>query len=271
MKKILCPTDFSTTAGNAIAYAARLAKQIHAELTLLNVQSLLDHTPAKAIRGEEVHVEAVTTQLAMQCREVTKTFNIPCGSEVITAITSISNAIGNKAAAYDLIVMGTKGPAGLFEFFSGTNTYKVIRKSSTPVLLIPEACVFASIAHVVYAFDYWRKIDLPIQQLINFTKPLKSNLTVLQIMEQSVSLAAKKELLSFQQVVKDLYPDEPLYFETLHTNNLISAIHQYIVKNQANVLALCAEDHGFLESLFHKSVIKAFSVIAEYPVFVFHE
>ena len=271
MKKIICPTDFSASANNAIAYAAKLAKQVHAELTLLNVQSLFDHTPAEAIWGEELNVEAATAQLEAQCREVTSVFKIPCYSEVITSIASISKAIGDKAARYDLIVMGTSGPADVFEFFSGTNTYHVIRKSSTPLLLIPEICGYTDITKVVYAFDYWRKSDLPIQQLIGFTKPVNSSLTVLQIMEESVSRDAEKELVSFQHVVRDLYPNEPLDFDILHTDNLINAIHQYIVKNEVDVLALCAEDYGFLEALFHKSVIKAFSVIAEYPVFVFHE
>jgi hypothetical protein len=45
MKKILCPTDFSETAHNAIAYAAKLAKATNCELTLLNVQSMFDFTP----------------------------------------------------------------------------------------------------------------------------------------------------------------------------------------------------------------------------------
>jgi nucleotide-binding universal stress UspA family protein len=271
MKTILCPTDFSSTADNAIAYAAKMAKHVHADLTLLNVQSLLERAPVEAIWGEDWNVETASARLEAQCREVQNVFKIPCDSEVATAITSTTKTIGEVAKKYDLVIMGTKGPTDLFHFFAGSNTYNVIRKSSTPVLLIPEGCGYTDVTQVVYAFDYWRKADLPIRQLINFTKPLQSKLTVLQIMEESVSLKAKKETQEFQQLVKELYPEEPLDFDTIHTGTLINSIHHYMLEHEADVLALCAEDHGFIEALFHKSVIKAFTVIAKYPVFVFHE
>jgi len=271
MKTILCPTDFSSTADNAIVYAAKMAKHLHADLTLLNVQSLFDQTPVEAIWGEDWNVESNAVRLASQTREVRNVFKIPCDSEVVTAITSTTKRIGEAAKDYDLVIMGTKGPTDLFHFFAGSNTYNVIRKSSTPVLLIPEGCGYSEVTGVVYAFDYWRKADLPIRQLINFTRPLKSNLTVLQIMEESVSLKAKRETEAFQQLVKDIYPEELLDFDTIHTSHLINSIHHYMLDHEADVLALCAEDHGFLGALFHKSVIKAFSVIAKYPVFVFHE
>lgn len=44
MKKILCPTDFSETAQNAIAYAAKLAQTTEAMLVLFNVQSIFDRS-----------------------------------------------------------------------------------------------------------------------------------------------------------------------------------------------------------------------------------
>ena len=37
MKKILCLTDFSQAAGNALDYAAWFARELNAELTLLHV------------------------------------------------------------------------------------------------------------------------------------------------------------------------------------------------------------------------------------------
>lgn len=66
MKKILCPTDFSEPAHNAIAYAAKLAQATNCELTLLNVQSMFDFTPMEIIRGKEVTVAGMAEQLETQ-------------------------------------------------------------------------------------------------------------------------------------------------------------------------------------------------------------
>ena len=38
MKTIICPTDFSSPAINAIEYAAKFAPSIHVELKIVNVQ-----------------------------------------------------------------------------------------------------------------------------------------------------------------------------------------------------------------------------------------
>ena len=39
MKKILCPVDGSNTANNAVEYAAKMAKDIKAELVLMEIVS----------------------------------------------------------------------------------------------------------------------------------------------------------------------------------------------------------------------------------------
>jgi hypothetical protein len=73
MKKILCPTDFSNTAQNGIAYAAKLAKVINGELTLLHVHSLLEFAPAES--GKDL--ASITQQLESQSDEINRTFHVP--------------------------------------------------------------------------------------------------------------------------------------------------------------------------------------------------
>ena len=73
MKKILCPTDFSGAAQNAIAYAAKLAHALDAQLTLLNVQSLFEFTPAEVVEGKEKSIKAAALQLEAEAPELLHT------------------------------------------------------------------------------------------------------------------------------------------------------------------------------------------------------
>ena len=62
-------------------------------------------------------------------------------------------------------------------------------------------------------------------------------------------------------------------FETIYADDIGFGIHQYLVKNNIDALALFSihQGMGLIESLFHKSVIKQLSATADYPIYVFHE
>jgi nucleotide-binding universal stress UspA family protein len=274
MKKILCPTDFSETAHNAIAYAAKLAKATNCELTLLNVQSMFDFTPVELVRGKEMAVAGISAQLEAQSMEVAKTFKISCYAEVEPTFRALSKVINDKAKHYDLIVMGTDGPDDLYQFFEGSNTYNAIVKSDTPVLLIPTGYVYCEIKSIVYAFDYLSERALPLTRLIPFIKATGCELTVLQVMEEAYSKEAEDELKELQFIIRNLHGEDLNYryrYDTIRSAEIASSINSYISRNQSDALALCTTHRNLVEKMFHKSIIKNISAICHYPLYVFHQ
>ncbi|QOI98157.1 MAG: universal stress protein [Flammeovirgaceae bacterium] len=266
MKKILCPTDFSSVADNAVVYAAKLAHKFGGVLTLLHVRSLTAFTDSDE---PATITDELTALLDQRCLEVSRVFKVSCDYEIATAYTSVTKTIGVEGKKYDLIVMGTNGASDLLQFFYGTNTYRVIRSALIPVLVVPENCLYTEIANIVFAFDYWRQLDLPLNPLAEFAKSFNSRITVLQVMEESVSERANQELYEFQEQAKKWFSDTPLTFETIHASDLTNSLHEYMMRSQADMLALSEINRPVIEKLFHKSVIKRVSALATYPVFVF--
>jgi len=269
MKKILCPTDFSETAYNAIAYAAKFAQVTGCELVLFNVQSVFSLTPIDLIKGKSESVALVKEQLEAQSFEVAKTFKISCYSEVQLSGVELSSIIGASANQFDLIIMGTNGEDGLYQFFTGSHSYNVIRKAAVPVLLIPPDCSYSDIDLTVYSFDYLREEKLPVDQLEIWLNLLNSKLCVLEVLELSVSKEMNRDLEDLQNLIHEIIP-LPITFETIHSSNVAESINTFVLKHKGDMLALCTQHHGMLGRLFHKSIIKAISVMARYPVFVFH-
>ena len=271
MKKILCPTDFSESAQNAIAYAAKLAQKIGAQLTLFNVQSLLELTALELVRGKALRVEAYKELLEKQSFEISKTFKISCYAEVQPSSSSFAKTIANRAIGYDLIIMGTNGADSFFQFLSGSNAYQAVIKTNVPVLIIPSGCMYSEIQNVVYAFDFLRERKLPIQQLLPLIDALKAQLTVLQVMEEAYSKDTEDYLKELQFILQQNYGDQlTLRFDSIRSSKVSTSIDRYIAEHQPDALAVCTVHRNFLETLFHKSVIKNISSISEYPVFVFH-
>jgi nucleotide-binding universal stress UspA family protein len=272
MKKVLCPTDFSDTAHDAIAYAAKFAHATNCELTLLNVQSMFDFTPIEVIRGKEMTIAAVAERLETQATEVSKAFKISCYAEVESSFRKLSSIINEKAKGYDLIVMGSDGPDDLYQFFSGSNTYNAIVKSDTPVLLIPKGYVYSEIKTMVYAFDYLRERNLPLTRLVPFLKAVDCKLTVLQVMEEAYSKEAEDDLKELQFIIRNFYGDDLNYeYDTIRSNEVAQSINSYIQRSQPDALALCSVHRNLIASIFHKSIIKNISVVSNYPVYVFHQ
>lgn len=271
MKKVLCPTDFSETAHTAIAYAAKLARAMDAELTLLNVQSLFDYTPAEVIRGKDMTIAAAAERLEAQSREVSKAFSISCYSQVEPSHSKLSTVISKEASRFDLIVMGSDGPDDLYQFFSGSNTYNALIKSNTPLLLIPTGYVYSEIRHIVYAFDYLRGGKLPLTRLIPFIRPLNCRLTILQILEDQYSKKEEEQLMEHQHAISNLYSELKISYDTLRSSEVMQSINSYIIRNEPDVLALCSVHRNLLSRLFHKSIIKNITAFSSYPVLVFHE
>lgn len=272
MKKILCPTDFSATAHNAIAYAAKLAQATNCELTLLNVQSMFDFSRVEIIRGKETTVAGVAQQLEAQSREITKTFKISCYAEVEPSFRKLSAVIHDSAKGYDLIVMGTDGPDDLYQFFGGSNTYNAIVKSDIPLLLIPAGYTYSEIKTMVYAYDYLRERNLPLARLVPFLKAVNCRLTVLQVMEEAYSEVAEDDLKELQFIIRNFYGDDLHYeYDTIRSSEVAQSINSYILRNQPDALALCSIHRNLIQNIFHKSIIKDISAVSNYPVLVFHQ
>ena len=267
MKKILCPTDFSNAAQNGIAYAAKLAKVINGELTLFHVQSLKElasEDPTKSLK-------AITRQLELESEEVNKTFHVPCESIVQSTIRNLSSVIQEVSSEYDLIVMGSNGPDDIYQFLTGTNAYNAAVKAKVPVVIVPENYVYSEIQKIVYAFDYLKERKLPHKELISFATALKSEITVLQIMEEAQSKGADEDLRELQLIAQNLFSDDVgLKFETLRSSEIPQSINSYVSKNQPDMLALCSVHMNVFQRLFHKSVIKNLTATSDIPLLVFH-
>jgi nucleotide-binding universal stress UspA family protein len=270
MKKILCPTDFSESADQAIAYAAKLCKKIGAELTLLNVQSVFTLPPAEVIKGKFLATEPISKRLEDQSYEVMDIFKITCFSEVEPSNGRLSDIIANRAKGFDLIVMGTNGADDYYQFFFGTNSYQVVRTASIPVMLIPQGCGYQDISTIVFAYNYEQERKLPMAQLTQWAQLMGAKVTVLQVKEH-YTRDAELRSKAIQQSSQLHTTATDLNFDTIYSDEVISSINSYVLRNKADGLALCSMNPSIIQTLFHKSVIKELSAIANYPLFVFHE
>jgi nucleotide-binding universal stress UspA family protein len=130
LRKILCPTDFSESAGEALKSAASLAGDYSAELLVAHVvESPSGSGSVPTMEAAAVkNLEAVAKRMIsakVQVRHVVK-----CGQP---AVQIVDLAEKNDA---DLIVIATHGLTGWRRALLGSVTDRVIRQTTKPMLVI---------------------------------------------------------------------------------------------------------------------------------------
>lgn len=144
--RILCPIDFSETSRRAVACAVALARWYEAQLTVLHVFASVPVVEAAPGIGTGVvppplilkEVDRDALLVAM------RTFVGPGVREVPTELLlqeapDVRDEIleGATASGADLIVMGSHGRTGLRHLLLGSVADAVLRRASSPVLIVP--------------------------------------------------------------------------------------------------------------------------------------
>jgi nucleotide-binding universal stress UspA family protein len=131
LRTILCPTDFSESADEALKSAASLAGDYSAELLVAHVVESLSFVPgavptieAAAVKNLEAVVERLIST-KVQVRHLVK-----CGQP---AVQIVDLAEKNEA---DLIVIATHGLTGWRRASLGSVTDRVIKQTTKPMLVM---------------------------------------------------------------------------------------------------------------------------------------
>jgi nucleotide-binding universal stress UspA family protein len=191
MKKILVPCDFSDTAIKALRFACEIASKSKGEVFVLNVIELPHlpnsvFVPVKAY--EDVLMKDHKAKAKKHFEKLREKWAGKLKVSLITDFGSVSNSIYTfiDKKRIDLVVMGTHGASGLREFTVGSNTEKIVRLASVPVISVHTATKLASLKHIIFP----TRFDLADKRLINSVKALqkflKATLQVVYVNTPSV-------------------------------------------------------------------------------------
>lgn len=162
MKTILVPTDFSPTAQSAIRVASNLARKANGKVILLHVVDDIGDGSFN-VEGEVAHTDewqnhAFTVKMIEKARRELALLKNNLESEGVSVGTLLR--LGNPFHGMqtiiteqraDIVVMGTHGSSGFEELMIGSNTEKVVRRSSCPVLSVSQIPATSHVRKIVWA------------------------------------------------------------------------------------------------------------------------
>lgn len=249
MKNILVPTDFSDCAQNAAMAATLIAAKLNSEIYFLHImaspgEAHVPHVKANPVKNlQEPHAHNGLNQLVAMATKAglkaTPLLVFDKGNE------KIENYI--RPLKIELIVMGSHGATGIRELVLGSNTQRLVRHSSVPVLVIKNKIADPfKMESIVFASTFKEDSRAALDQVVNFARLFKATVHVLFI-NFIDKLTDQKVIEDIIQQLTNSYPDVPFTSNTAEANDEEWGIHQFVEMIDADLVALTRGDKtGFL-------------------------
>lgn len=265
MKIVLVPTDFSDNAFVAARYAATWAARRNWQLVLCHAYCAFStgfQSGRQNMRARELAVKEANAGMQALLKKLQK--------QVPSANVSGQCVLGNTADVIleqvkqkkaQLIVMGTKGASGLKYILLGSNTFEVIRRSTVPVLAVPEKIKTFQLRKVGFAINYHAAEIPALEDFIDLTEePLQ--ITLFHLYEKGKREQEQKMAL-WKRRFKRIASFSSLDFKLQLTRNLPSGIQRFAVKEKLDALVMTSMDKYLFNRVFARKLVK---VIAHHPV-----
>ncbi len=271
MKKILVPIDFSKKSEYASKMAAKIAEKSGSTVYLLHMIDLptgiIDMGAGSnfSIPESMLYLRKVKDKII----EFKDTF-FPETTEVHHSIRFQNPHQGilkyaDKIDA-DLIIMGSKGHSDFEEILIGSNTEKVVRTSTRPVIVVKRDSKKFKMKNLVFASSFKKENKKEVfRKFIDFANQFNSKIQLLKVNTPSNFESTYDAKEKIQEFIKDF--QLPKYSINIYNDvSIEKGILNFSRDINADLIALSTNGRSGLSHLFSASVTKKLSKKALKPM-----
>ena len=275
MKNILIPTDFSSNADHAIAYAINIFKCERANFYFLHAYADEVYGPFHNLDKEafekqrQIHSKSSENKLTKLVNDTkTKTHNPMHKYEMISSFESLVDALNNVADSknIDLIIMGTRGATANSKITFGSNTVQVFKYVKCPVLAVPDHYDYSQPKKILFPSNYmlpYKRRELKLLDIL--AGEFKAEVHSLYISDfEDLSIRQ----LDNKKFLEESLPHARLSFVRTTVDNRAKAILAYINENKMDLLVMVNSRHSFLEDMLYQSTIDEIGLSPTIPFLV---
>ena len=265
MAHILLPTDFSDAALHAAEYAVHLFGRSGNRYTLFHAYSdapVMD--PALAMSMPGLIKEADDRLVGFVDRFVRTSGAEGVERELLYG--PLAPLVADKArnGNVDLVVMGREGQGSSF---FGSNTVDVIKRSGTPVLVVPIAAPIAPPKTILLADDYNDVRVRDLAMLREIALRARASVVVAHYDQEVPEGSAHWSNGIYEQALKGV----PHTFMTAHGHGPVDSLERLAQHQQADMIAVLHRHIGVIARLFTPSTSKELALNARYPLLVLEQ
>lgn len=275
MKTIIVPTDFSPAALNATHYAADMALAIKANILLFHVYQLplsVSDTPIVLLSVEEMKegAENKLLQLKNDLEHITSgVLEIQTEARMGDLADELEDCC--KQTQPFAVVMGTRGHSAVERALFGSNTLKVIKHLSWPIICVPIGKEYGTgIKKIGLACDFREvKETIPVPVIRTLVKEFRAELHVLNVDHKDQHFKEDTPMQSdfLHTAFEELNPQ----YHYIEHKDIEDGINEFTETNNLDIVITIPKKHKLLENLFKKRSTKQLVFESHVPVMCLHE
>lgn len=274
-RRILCPTDFSKNAQNAIEYAVKLFKNETCVFYILNTYNAEPYTMELAIARD---LEEFRKKSIGGLRVILEWLSHDDNSRnhefhVVSECGNLLDIIKTMVDKQDIemVVMGTQGATNSrIEIFGSQTVLAMEEIRNCPVLAIPSKTIYKEIKEIVFPTDYRTTFKRrEFQYLVDIAKMSNSSIVVLNVVNNNESL--DEDQVNNKNLLKDYFEDLDYSFHTLKNKDVQAAINSFIESRGSDMVSFINRRHSFFGMILSRPMVKNLNYHTGIPVLALHE
>lgn len=274
MKTLLVPHDFSPTAMHALQYAVPFAKELGAKIVLFHAHPLADYyaeAPAYLIIEKTETIRQAALSRLGRIRDSLLEKDSDLQVEMVVQQGPFQRELRAYVEEYPVewVVMGTKGAQGIRKIFTGTQTAKVIGRTSCPVLAIPESSDFKGIRRILYTTNFEDETEGILQQIGLLATTFNANVHILHI--STAEDEATQEIFDwYQDVIREFVPEKFTTFHTMINPDIDKGIQAFVDSIKPDMLVMSTRRRNWKEYLIEGSHTQNMAFQTHVPLLALH-
>jgi len=275
IKHILYTTDFSESSAQAFPYALDLAQKHNAKLHILNVFTVPLGAPSSMFTSSQQTMKRMHEEkYALSRNNLQKYFSEYLLSDMDWVHHSVEGEAHEQILKYqeandvDLTVMGTHGSTSNLNLFMGSVASVIVRRSKSPVLIIPPLVNYIYPNKLVYATDLKGNDSKTINYVVDLAERYYSNVSIVHVGSQADLQEENK--LKLKSIASELNYSMVDFYDIVESD-VAKGLLNFIDEHQGDWLAMTTHTTSIFDRLFHSSLTTKMLNRSPIPILVFNQ
>ena len=152
----------------------------------------------------------------------------------------------------------------------GSNTASLIRKTTNPLIAVPENAEYSGIRNIAFATNMHGDDVRHIREIINLFGKDQPKITLLHIEGKHTRDAEAAFESWFHKEILSALDYTNIVTECLDESDLTRSLHEYITLNEVDLLVTATKKRNFIERIFDRSITERLVFHSQTPILVLH-
>ncbi len=249
IRKIICPSDLSPAAQNAVTYAAKLCQLTGATLELVHSEPVSALERVFTARRAMENALLWSQKLGTQANEVNKLFNISCSADVDIHNLPLAELITKKSNTETLVVLGTNGADTAYQHFFGSNAYNLAAMGCRNLLIVPENVSFHTITKIALAWDYHLAENV-LDNISVLARDLNAKLLFVHISRHATLISEDVFRVRRSSLEEETGREGEIEFQRVTAAEVQEGLREFMANDVADMLVVSMKNGRLIQHIF---------------------